>query len=520
MKNIKSSEKAFIALKQAEREAGDKRGNNLQFKREGRRVPAHMIDRWKKSNQNVVLDQVPGIVAPSHTSPWWYLTDVTAETPSGFSYGTDSAMSLDSPSPAPASPALSTTITTALNEVTPFRGKSPRFQQATIAFADSSLPSTFQFPAGLQPNAVLPNDVELRRTLKQLEQQKPVDYPAIINVLGELSYLTLRQVRLVSAEEYARRRLDLCRQLYGDQTGMTMDAIADLSKVFHCQGNLEAAERLQRKVHRFARTYTGEQSLRSAAGALDLACTLLDRNKLQEACGLARSALDIFRKLVGDDHWLTAQSLALLFILRDPQAPQDDIENSCLALTQRQVPDTNSIRHPLALIWGTFFRVYTARGYEVEALDCINRAVNLHILIGGPEDPCALATTLDLATHEICMGSHNEAKKKIIHVLETSTRVLGRDHCITLMAECRMAELHLVRDLLDAAHSVLIRIIPIQRRTLGNRHTSTIWSIGVQARVLKKMGWNDEAEQALEEVCNVDTADTLNPSFILESAAY
>ena len=171
----------------------------------------------------------------------------------------------------------------------------------------------------------------------------------------------------------------------------------------------------------------------------------------------ARAALEIRRKLLGDDHPETVESVTVVALLLQYQ--------------------------------GNFA--------EAEPLyrDAIARSRRLL----GTDHPDTLHRMFNLASLLQDQGKFAEAERGFREVLQGRRRVLGDDHPDTAASLNYLASALRNQGKLDEAEPLNREALATRRRVLGNLHPSTLASINDMAIVLAEQGRLDEAEPLYRE---------------------
>ncbi len=185
-----------------------------------------------------------------------------------------------------------------------------------------------------------------------------------------------------------------------------------------------------------------------------LATTMVELGLVDAAEAPQLEALNIRRRVLGEDHQATLASLAALGRLRNQQG-----------------------------------RFAEANEYLLAALNGRRREF-------GNEHVDTLSSLNDYCRNLRNAGRIDEAEPYCREALQTTRRVLGDEHPHTMRALAHFGELLFRREPLEA-ESYLREVVAIQRRVLGPEHPDTLESLNLLGLLLKERGRNGEAESVL-----------------------
>ncbi len=134
------------------------------------------------------------------------------------------------------------------------------------------------------------------------------DHPETAQALVSLAHLYLAQLRTEEAAAALEEALAIVHPLYGDDNQRTTQVLEPLGRVRELQGDLEAAERLQRQVLESRLRVHGERHFLVAYSRGQLAGFLLDNGRAEEAAVLFRKAMDSLRQRMEPGNFALAQT--------------------------------------------------------------------------------------------------------------------------------------------------------------------------------------------------------------------
>ena len=301
--------------------------------------------------------------------------------------------------------------------------------------------------------------------------------PDTLDSMSKLSGLLLAQSRYPEAEKLTRETLATQRRVLGPNDPRTIDSMVELVNLLQVQGHHEEADRQAREVLDRARTLKPD-SLESLEVALEMARLRWNQDRLSDAEELARRALGIASRTLGDDHprTLTCRSL-LSGILRD----------------EHQTAEAASLQ-----------------GGIVET--------DQRVL--GPEHPNTLAAQSDFAAILFQEGRYAEAEKLERATIESQRRVVGPENVNTLVSMLRLGEILSAEKRYPEAEEVQRKTLELQRKVLGPENFDTIVSMGTLGETLMKEGRYDEAEKLLHETLEIQRRALAPDSSEIADALY
>ncbi|PNH10349.1 Nephrocystin-3 [Tetrabaena socialis] len=371
---------------------------------------------------------------------------------------------------------------------------------------------------------------------------------SVLGLLSELAvmYRTAKQWRLALA--MARdRQADISRMLElvgGSSSGGPLEGAAGLASSASMGGRGMSAEHIAAaltdmvlnflyelgttqgleaaQVRLLAQLGTGQQENGVAGGLLLYmgSWLLLCAGRGMEAEPLSRQALELRRRVLGEEHPDTASSVSSLasciqdqgrYVEAEPLHPQ------ALEL-QRQVlgeehPDTASSINNLA-------GCIQEQGRYVEAEPLHRQALELRRQVLGEEHPDTASSINNLAGCIQEQGRYVEAEPLYRQALELRRRVLGEKHPDTASSINNLAICIQEQGRYVEAEPLHRQALELRRQVLGEEHPDTATSINNLASCIKAQGRYVEAEplyqQALELLRRLlgeehpDTASSIN----------
>ncbi|KAL8856213.1 MAG: hypothetical protein Q9178_007178 [Gyalolechia marmorata] len=269
------------------------------------------------------------------------------------------------------------------------------------------------------------------------------------------------------------------RKMYGEEHPKTISAMNNLANTLSDQGRLDEAASMQQEVLEKLRGILGHKhpdtilAINNLANTLhdqgSLANTLHDQGRLDEAASMQQKVLEKLRRILGDNH------------------PSTIIAMSNLASTLRiqgQLDETASMQQ--------------------KVLEKLRRIL-------GDEHPKTILAIGSLANTLHDQGRLGEAASMQQEVLEKLRRILGDNHPDTISVMSNLASTLSGQGQLDKAASMEQEVLEKRRLVLGDDHPNTITAMSNLASPLSDQGYvmmSDE-ELGLDTFIEQDDGDRL-----------
>jgi len=147
-----------------------------------------------------------------------------------------------------------------------------------------------------------------------------------------------------------------------------------------------------------------------------------------------------------------------------------------------------------ASIRGTIGQTYIDLGLYTEASRQLERALELHRRVLGPENPKTLDTMSRLGIAATRRAKYPEAEALLSQALKIQRRVLGPEHLDTLRSMNNLAIVYFDQAKYAQAETLLGQALEIKRRVLGPEHPDTLSSMNNLAGVYIDQGKYAQAE--------------------------
>ncbi len=265
------------------------------------------------------------------------------------------------------------------------------------------------------------------------------------------------------------------------------NAYLDLGIYPEAQKQIERALDLRRRL-------LGEDHPDTLVSMRNLAVLYRHEGKSAQAESLLTKVLGVQRSLLGEDHPDTLESaydLALLYDDQEKFAQAEPLLTKALNGQRRMLGE----KHPgTALTMNKLAELYKEEGKYAQAESLHTLALGIQRTALGEEHPDTLFTTNSLASLYQDEGKSAQAESLYTHALEVQRRVLGEEHIDTLETMHNLANLYRVEGRYADAESLQTRNLEIQRRVLGEEHSDTISSMNNLAVLYEAQGKYAQAE--------------------------
>ncbi|KAG2489758.1 hypothetical protein HYH03_011710 [Edaphochlamys debaryana] len=265
------------------------------------------------------------------------------------------------------------------------------------------------------------------------------------------------------------------------------------------RGRSTEAEPLYWQALELRRRVLGEEHPDTVTALNNLAICINEQGRHTEAEPLYRQALDMRRRVLGKEHPDTAASVQNLAICIDNQgryAEAERLYRQALELKRRVLgeehPDTAMSLVSIAIC-------IDDQGRHTEAEPLHWQALELQRRVLGEEHPETAASLSGLAICINDQGRHTEAEPLLRQALELQRRVLGEEHPATADSLRGLAICINDQGRHTEAEPLLRQALELQRRVLGEEHPETAASLRGLAICINDQGRHTEAEPLLRQ---------------------
>jgi tetratricopeptide (TPR) repeat protein len=322
---------------------------------------------------------------------------------------------------------------------------------------------------------------------------------------------------------HMERCVEIWRGSVGEESELTLDAMAILADSYSIAGKEADTLRLMEKVVETWRRIRGEDNVDTLSAAMKLANSYSRLGRYKESLPLMEEVLEKRRRLLGEDDLNTLAAMNNLAILysnlrRDGEALPLRVEvlEKWRILLGEDHPRTLMAMNNLATSYSNLER-------EEEALPLAEEVVEKWRRLLGEGHLNILTAMNNLAILYLNLGRDEEALPLMEEVLEKWKRLLGEDHIDTLAAMNNLAisYSHLGRH--EEALSLTEEVFEKWRRLLGEDHIDTVMVMSNLADLYSDLGKDEEAfplkEKVIEKWTRMLGEDHLDTLMVLRNLA-
>lgn len=267
--------------------------------------------------------------------------------------------------------------------------------------------------------------------------------------------------RWVEARNLQNQVVNACTTRLGPEHLETLQAMADLGRIYWNLSRLDKALELQRDVMTISSKTLGEEDPITLKAMDNLGSTYWICGRTMDAESLGEKAMNGMKKVLGPGH-----------------------------------PDTLMAMHNYA-------RTLMHRGKPKEAQMIQTEVLRGRAKMLGAEHPDTLMTMADLGMSFHALEQLPEAEKLLVNVLEARKRILGQEHAYTLWAINDLSKIYCVQGYAKKAEEMLTNILDVVVRTLGKEHIGMTMTMHNLARAYEGQGRWAEAEAILVDLIEI-----------------
>ncbi|MEE8525103.1 MAG: tetratricopeptide repeat protein, partial [Thermoanaerobaculia bacterium] len=326
------------------------------------------------------------------------------------------------------------------------------------------------------------------------------EHPKVAESLAEKARLLADRGDYPGAREVQQQALDI-RLRRGPEHSEVADSLGHLAALAHTEGDFEEAASL------YGRTLRIQRRLGDGAATADtsrrLALTFQSLGDYGRAETHYLEALDVFRRLFGDEHPQVATSrlhLAHLLLARGDYDQAETAYRQALATLRRSLGgdhvEVAKCLHSLAWIHG-------ARGERGEAERLYRQALAMLRKLRGDDHPELAPTLGQLAGILKAKGDYEGAERLYRQALQIRRQALGDDSPYLVIQLTDLAQLLVDKGDLAAAERSLDEALAIGRKAFPGGHWRISYAETVLAECLIASGGHEQAEGLLLDAYEV-----------------
>jgi hypothetical protein len=269
------------------------------------------------------------------------------------------------------------------------------------------------------------------------------------------------------------------------------------------RGDYRSARALQERAMDVMRRLLGEEHLDTLSAMNNLAETLRAQGELDRARDLGEQVLDVTWRMLGDEHPHTLTSMNNLASTLSEQGDLTgarELQERVVDVRWRVLGD----EHPATLTaMNNLANTLSAQGDSTGARELHERVVDVMRQVRGDEHPDTLGTMINLAEMLRAQGDLERARDLQERAMDGMRRVRGQEHLDTLSAMNNLAETLRAQGDLDRARDLGEQVLDVMRRILGDEHPHTLTSMNNLAGTLSAQGDLTGARELQKRVVDV-----------------
>ncbi|WP_013325063.1 tetratricopeptide repeat protein [Gloeothece verrucosa] len=300
-------------------------------------------------------------------------------------------------------------------------------------------------------------------------------------------------------EPHLKKMIAWCE---GNQDTQLAFSLNQLALLYYSQGRYEQAEPLYKQALELRKRLLGDNHPDVASSLNNLAGLYYSQGRYEQAEPLYKQALELRKRLLGDNHPDVASSLNNLAGLYSSQGRYEEAEplyKQALELRKRLLGDN----HPdVASSLNNLAGLYSSQGRYEEAEPLYKQALELRKRLLGDNHPNVATSLNNLAGLYDSQGRYEEAEPLYKQALELSKRLLGDNHPDVATSLNNLAGLYSSQGRYEQAEPLYKQALELSKRLLGDNHPDVATSLNNLAALYDSQGRYEEAEplykQALE----------------------
>jgi tetratricopeptide (TPR) repeat protein len=256
-----------------------------------------------------------------------------------------------------------------------------------------------------------------------------------------------------------------------------------------------AAKRIQGK---FPSQPLVEASIRQTIGS-----TYLDLGSLTEAQRELERAVDVRRRLLGEQHKDTLESLSWLANVLQEQGRYSQAEalhTDILAIQRRTLGEQH--RETLSGM-NSLASVFRSEGKYSQAAALASRTLETQRRRLGEKHPDTLSTTINLARIRMEQGDYPQAETLLTNAMQSRKQVLGEEHPDTLSSMDLLALVYRSEGKYKPAEQLSEKTLEVRRRVLGEEHPATVDTMNSLGLLYRIDGNYKQSEELLSRALEI-----------------
>ncbi len=321
-------------------------------------------------------------------------------------------------------------------------------------------------------------------------------HPTVPLIRINLSLIQSQSGRFGEADGNARKALENCRELFGDQHPHTLIAMESVGQNLLAMGRYKEAESMFRAKHDLAQRAFGPASETALHAAVGVASVLRMRGQLDEAAALLGASQDPARRLGPRIRALVDGNLGLTYQEMGRIADAEHLLKEVDAEGARLLVHDKRFLFALKLCLAG---VTASRGRHREAVDKYREALNLCEATYGPEDRLTYRALAGLAGASRISGLLDDAEALYARALSLGQRLMPPEHHDLLANRQNFATLLHVRGKFEPAEAQYRAALDAFTRTEGSESSIRFLVMSNLGELYRDWGRPEQAEPLLKQ---------------------
>lgn len=310
-------------------------------------------------------------------------------------------------------------------------------------------------------------EAHFRHALELVIKELGENHSYTVSALNNLAGLYKEMGRYGDAEKMYLRALEILKALPETSAEEEMGMLNNLAVLYMNTARYSDAEPLLQKALKLAEKATGRdwldekmnisrdrQQLEWGRRMLNLANLYFSMKRYEDAEPLTLKALEIFRRILGEDH-----------------------------------PEVARVKSDLG-------ELYSATRQDAKAEKQLTEAINTALKIyGSKQNPVVAEYYVNLALLYEKMGNNEEALLFAQHALDILLNTLGKENPKTLRCLNNIAVIHINLGNMKKAEQILREVLETAKTTVGENHESVATNMSNLGSVLAAQGWHSDANR-------------------------
>ncbi|MCT7965458.1 tetratricopeptide repeat protein [Laspinema sp. D1] len=371
------------------------------------------------------------------------------------------------------------------------------------AIAITSLMMLGGIHARMGPRLYPKSLAEYQEALTAAEQVFGPSHFQTRTILKEITELCRKMGQHQAADEYAERHNAYVKVGESEVTPQLALRFNQIGMALYDKGEYGKAEPLLKQALNILRKVLGDEHPDTATSLNNFAGLYHSQGRYAEAEPLYLQALNIRRKVLGDEHPDTAYSLNDLAGLYHSQGRYAEAEPLCLQALNIRRKVLGDEHRDTALSLHNLAFLYESQGRYAEAEPLFRQALNIYCKVLGDEHPHTATILHSLAFLYKSQGRYAEAEGRYVEAMKIRRKVLGNEHPDTAYSLNGLAKLYYYQRRYAEAELLFLQGLNICRKVFGNEHPDTATILTHLALLYKSQGRYAEAEPLLLQAMNI-----------------